>query len=157
MIKETESEDHNRMPILDRRTRTITTSLILGGMILLAGYGFMYIIVQSISPGKPEESWFLSVLHKQYAATLGVPMSAVAALCIVLLLETAAGPIEIETPWLKFRGAAAPVIFWLFCFLVLTLALSWLWVKEPATASGKTEFMPKVPSQTLSPSTFGMA
>src|SRR5258708_36606751 len=118
------SEEQNRTPILDRRTRTITTSLIIGGMVLLAGYGFIFIIGQSISRGKPEESWFLSVLQKQYAAALGVPMSAVAALCIVLLLETAAGPIEIETPWLKFRGAAAPVIFWLFCFLVMTLALS---------------------------------
>ena len=151
------SEEQDRTSILDRRTRTITTSLILGGMVLLAGYGFVFIIVQSISPGKPEESWFISVLQQQYAATLGVPMCAVAALCIVLLLETAAGPIEIETPWLKFRGAAAPVIFWLFCFLVMALALSWLWMKEPATASGKTGFMLKAPGQTPPAAHVGMA
>jgi hypothetical protein len=150
-------EEQDRTSILDRRTRSIMTSLILGGMVLLAGYGFLFIIVQSINPGEPEESWFLSVLQKQYAATLGVPMCAVAALCIVLLLETAAGPIELETPWLKFRGAAAPVIFWLFCFLVMTLALSWLWVKEPITASEKTGFMPKTPGQTQLASNVDMA
>jgi ABC-type transport system involved in cytochrome c biogenesis permease component len=69
------------------------------------------------------------VLQKQYAATLGIPMSAAAALSIVLLLETAAGPIEIETTWLKFRGAAAPAILWILCFLAMMFALSWLWVK----------------------------
>src|SRR5215467_15131143 len=132
------SEEQDRTSILNRIIITIMTSFILVLIVLIAGYGFVFIIVQSINPGKPEESWFLLVLQKQYAATLGVPMCAVAALCIVLLLETAAGPIEIETPWLKFRGAAAPVIFWLFCFLVMALALSWLWMKEPATTSGKT-------------------
>ena len=110
---------------------------------MLASYGFIYIIVQSISPGNPDESWFLSVLHKQYAATLGVPMSAVAALSIVLLLETAAGPIEIETPWLKFRGAAAPVILWILCFLAMTVALGWLWVKEPAAVGHDAGFTPR--------------
>jgi hypothetical protein len=126
---EMQSEDAGRTSILDRQTRTITTSIALGGMVLLAGYGFAFIIVQSISPGNPDQSWFLSVLQKQYAATLGVPMSAAAARSIVLLLETAAGPIEIETTWLKFRGAAAPVILWILCFLAMTFALSWLWVK----------------------------
>lgn len=126
---ESQPEEGERSSILDRRTRTITTSIALGGMVLLAGYGFVFIILQSISPGNPEQSWFLSVLHKQYAATLGVPMSAAAALSIVLLLETAAGPIEIEMTWLKFRGAAAPVVLWILCFLAMTFALSWLWVK----------------------------
>lgn len=104
------------------------TTLALIGMVLLASYGFVYIIIQTIRPGNPEENWLLSVLHKQFAAALGVPMSAAAALCIVLLLETAAGPIEIELQWLKFRGAAAPVILWILCFLAMTFALSWLWV-----------------------------
>jgi hypothetical protein len=49
-------------------------------MVLLAMYGFLFVILQSLRPGNPMESWLLSVLHKQYAAALGVPMSAAAAL-----------------------------------------------------------------------------
>jgi len=141
-----ETANQDRARILDRRTRVIVTSIALGGMVLLATYGFLFVIAQSIRPGNPTENWVLSVLHKQYAAALGVPMSAAAALCIVLLLETVAGPIEIETPWLKFRGAAAPVIVWILCFLAMIFALSWLWVREPPAASGKAGFRQKVPS-----------
>ena len=129
---EMKPEEKDRTFILDRRARTLITSLALSGMVLLAGYGFVYMIVQTIRPGNPEENWVLAVLQTQYAAALGVPMNAAAALCIVLLLETVAGPIEIETPWLKFRGAAAPVILWILCFLAMTFAFSWLWGQAPA-------------------------
>ena len=120
-------EDQGRPPIIDKRTRVITTALALGGMVLHSAYWCGYLVFQSIRPGNPEASWFLHVLQTHYAASLGVPMSAAAALCIVLLLETVAGPIEIETPWLKFRGAAAPVILWIVCFLAFIVALRWLW------------------------------
>jgi hypothetical protein len=93
-----EQPNQDRTPILGRRTRTIVASAALGGMVLLATCGFLFVIVQSIRPGDPTENWLLSVLQNQYAVALGVPMSAAAALCIVLLLETVAGPIEIETP-----------------------------------------------------------
>lgn len=126
-------EDRDLAPIVDRRTRSITTAIALGGMVVLAAYWCGYLIVQSIWPGHPADSWFLHVLQTQYAASLGVPMSAAAALCIVLLLQTVAGPIEIETPWLKFRGAAAPVILWILCFLVFIFAVGWLWVKSPTS------------------------
>lgn len=97
-------------------------------MMLLAVYGFGFIIVQTIWPGDPAENWLISVLERQYAALLGVPLSAASAVCVVLLLETVSGPIEIETSWLTFRGAAAPVVLWILCFLAMTFALGWLWV-----------------------------
>ncbi len=124
---EARSENENRTPILNRKIRALTTTIALLGMVGLAGYGFYFVISQTIWPGRPEDNWMLAVLQTHYAATLGVPMSAAAALCIVLLLETVAGPIEIEIPWVKFRGAAAPVILWIFCFLAMTFALGHLW------------------------------
>jgi hypothetical protein len=133
---EARSENENRTPILDRRTRAITTTAALCGMVGLAGYGFYFVVSQTIWPGTPESNWMLAVLKTQYAATLEVPMSAAAALCIVLLLETAAGPIEIESSWIKFRGAAAPVILWILCFLAMIFGLGHLWVKE-ATIVGR--------------------
>ncbi len=145
----TSSDDQHRTSILDQHIRKIMTSIALCGMALLGAYGFVYIIWQTISPGNPEENWVLSVLYHQHAATLGVPMSATAALCIVLLLETVAGPIEIETPWLKFRGAAAPVILWLLCFLAMTFALSWLWLPPPDIAHQAASLMTSAAGQTI--------
>jgi hypothetical protein len=55
-------------------------------------------------------------------------MSAIAALFIVLVLRIAAGPIEVELGPLKFRGAAAPVVFWLICFVAIALMIKLLWV-----------------------------
>jgi hypothetical protein len=147
---QTQADIQDRTPILHRRTRTVVTSLALGGMVLLAVYGFVFIMVQSISPGDPQSNWVLSILSRHYAAALGVPMSACASLCVVLLLETAAGPIEIETPWLKFRGAAAPIILWVFCFLAMTLALGWLWSREPSSPRASAGPMTGAPSQTRS-------
>ena len=112
--------------------KRLAIRFLLGGIILLGAYGFLFVIFQSLKPGDPGANWVLSVLYLHYAAALGVPMSAVAALCIVLILETAAGPIEIETPWFKFRGAAAPVIVWMLCFLVMTMAMAILWDKAPS-------------------------
>ncbi|MGH8188503.1 MAG: hypothetical protein ACREUC_18240 [Steroidobacteraceae bacterium] len=126
---ETHSPDLVRPPIVGPRARGAITSLALVGMVLLAAYGFVFVIVQTIQPGNPRDNWLLGVLQAHYAATLGVPMSAAAALCIVLLLETAAGPIQVETPWLTFKGAAAPIILWICCFLAMTFALGWLWTR----------------------------
>lgn len=122
--------DLGQPPIVGPKARGVITGLALVGMVALAAYGFAFVVMQTIQPGDPRDNWMLGVLQAHYAATLGVPMSAAAALCIVLLLETAAGPIEIETPWLKFRGAAAPIVLWVCCFLAMTFALGWLWTRD---------------------------
>ena len=118
--------------ILQPATRHLVTMAALGGMVLLAAYGFGFIVWQTIWPGDPAQSWMLAVLRDHYAATLGVPMSAAAALCVVLLLETSAGPIEIENTLITFKGAAAPIVLWVLCFLAMIFALGYLWVPAPA-------------------------
>jgi len=117
--------------ILEGSVKRLAIRCLLLGILLLGAYGFLFVIFQSLLPGNPDENWVLSVLFRHYAAALGVPMCAVAALCIVLILETAAGPIDVETPWFKFRGAAAPVIVWMLCFLAMTFAMAILWGKSP--------------------------
>lgn len=117
---------------LDYRTSRRVMLLILTGTILLALYGLIFVVIQTIWPGDPSSNWLLSILRQQYAATIGVPLCAVAAICIVLLLETTAGPIEIESPWVKFKGATVPVIIWILTFLALTFALGHLWIRPPS-------------------------
>jgi hypothetical protein len=62
-----------------------------------------------------------------FAATIGLPSAALASLCIVIVLEGTAGPIQLEGLGFKFKGAAGPIVFWMFCFLAITFAIHLLW------------------------------
>jgi hypothetical protein len=72
----------------------------------------------------------LSVIQKQYAATLGIPLCVVSSVCVVLLLKATAGPIEFEALGFKFRGASGPLVLWIFCFLAMIFALKLLWIPQ---------------------------
>ena len=73
------------------------------------------------------ESWLIPILREHFAALVGIPMSALIAMCVVVLLRFSAGPIEFEGLSFKFRGAAGQVVFWIFCFLALVSGLELLW------------------------------
>jgi len=72
-------------------------------------------------------AWF-ELAQKQFPAMVGLPLSAVAALFVVLVLRMSSGPIEVEIGGLKFKGAAAPIVFWLLCFLAIAGAIKMLWL-----------------------------
>ena len=44
--------------------------------------------------------------------------------------HAAAGPLEFEIAGVKLKGAAAPVTFWILCFLSGVIAIKLLW--QPA-------------------------
>jgi hypothetical protein len=60
------------------------------------------------------------------AAMLGLPLIAIAALCLVLILRSTGGPIGFEALGLKFKGAAGPIIMWVITFLAMVLAIKLL-------------------------------
>ena len=66
-------------------------------------------------------------LLKHTAATVGLPLSALAALGIVIILEIYSGDIEFEALGFKFKGASGPVILWVICFLSISGAIKILW------------------------------
>jgi hypothetical protein len=58
----------------------------------------------------------------------GVPLAALVALCIVIVLENTSGHIEMEGPLgFKFKGASGPVILWICCFLAIVGAIKLTW------------------------------
>jgi hypothetical protein len=75
---------------------------------------------------KTDQFW-VPIAKEHFAAIVGLPMAALAALCVVLVLRMSSGPIEFEGWGLKFKGAAAPIVFWLFCFLTIAVAVKMLW------------------------------
>jgi hypothetical protein len=56
-------------------------------------------------------------------SSLWLPSAARVALSLVLLLRAASGNIEIKTLGSEFKGAAAPMVMWILCFLAITLAI----------------------------------
>jgi len=76
--------------------------------------------------GIQDRAW-VTVTQQHFAAVVGLPAAAVAALFLVLVLRMADGPIVVEIGPLKFKGAAAPIVFWLICFLAMALAIRMVW------------------------------
>jgi len=73
--------------------------------------------------------WLTLLLEQHYAAIVGIPMSAIGAFCVVTLLKITHGPIEVDGFGLKFRGAAAPIVFWILCFAAFVWSVYLLWSK----------------------------
>lgn len=106
--------------------RVAAWAAILGSS-LLGAYFFAFLIYHSIRPTTSSGSWFIGIIEKHYAATIAVPLSAIAAICVVLALKATTGPIEFEALGFKFRGASGPLVFWLICFLAMVWAVWLLW------------------------------
>ena len=68
-----------------------------------------------------------AVMRAQFAAVVGLPSAALAALMVVLVLEGASGPIKFSGMGFSFEGAAAPIVFWVICFLAIAFAIKLLW------------------------------
>ena len=62
-----------------------------------------------------------------FAGVVGIPMAALTAFCIVILLQSTSGPIKFKILKLEFEGASGQVILWVFCFLAIVLSIKLLW------------------------------
>ena len=88
-------------------------------------------IYQTIRGESQPANWLIKLTQSNYAALVGVPMSAVTAFCIVSLLKVTNGPIEFEALGFKFRGASGPIVLWVLCFLAIVVAFRVLWPMAP--------------------------
>ena len=59
---------------------------------------------------------------------VGLPMAGLASLFVTLILKISAGDLAFEIAGLKFKGAAAPIVFWIICFLSITISIKMLWL-----------------------------
>lgn len=92
-------------------------------MILIFTIGAIYAFVfGGINP-----QVFERVVLENFAASVGLPAAAAAALFIVLLLRITSGPIEFQGLGFRFKGAGGPIILWVICFLAIVGAIKLLW------------------------------
>jgi hypothetical protein len=102
--------------------RKVAHWLILLGGVIFGGafvYGGAATMLQS------PQLFQLALQH--FPAAIGLPSAAIAALCIVVFLESSSGPIQFEGLGFKFNGASGPIVLWVFCFLAIAGAIKLLW------------------------------
>lgn len=87
--------------------------------------GGIFIIGSAVAIIVDPNIYRLAVKH--FPATVGLPFAALTSLCLVIILESSAGPIEIEGFGIKFKGASGPIILWCMCFFCIASAIKMLW------------------------------
>jgi hypothetical protein len=111
----------------DKTLRRVFNWVVVISTTLFAIFGASFLAYLALQP----DSWLVQRWQEHGAAVIGVPLAAVMAMCVVILLRFGTGPIEFEGLGFKFRGAAGEVVFWIFCFLAIVAALRLLWGLEP--------------------------
>jgi hypothetical protein len=112
--------------ISEATLRRMVSWLGVVGTMAFGAFFLAYLVFHAVN-GAPASGWLLLLLEQHYPAVVGIPMSAVGAFCVVTLFKIAHGPIEIEGFGLKFRGASAPIVFWVLCFAAFVWSLYLLW------------------------------
>ncbi|MEM8496697.1 MAG: hypothetical protein AAF542_01660 [Pseudomonadota bacterium] len=86
-----------------------------------------FLLFALIHLDEKEALYWDRLLCAQFPVIVGVPLAGLGALFVTLILKIAVGPLEFEIAGLKFQGGAAPIVFWILCFLSIVLAISMLW------------------------------
>ncbi len=76
---------------------------------------------------KTEGDYWKTLIREQFPVLVGLPMAGLGALFVTLILRISTGEMEVEIGGLKFKGAAAPIVFWVVCFLSIVLSIQMLW------------------------------
>lgn len=117
-----EREDHTHSELSAKSRQRIAVIAVVGGAV----FGASYLSLLMYWSWK-DDSWMLAILKEHFAAAVGGPCAAFAAMLVVLLLRYTGGPMEIKGFGLEFKGAAGPIMLWIFCFLAITSAIKFLW------------------------------
>ena len=59
----------------------------------------------------------LEIARKNFAAIVGLPVAAVFAVFLVVVLQQTSGPVKFEGLGFKFEGTSGQVVLWMLCFL----------------------------------------
>jgi hypothetical protein len=104
------------MSIFYRITLAVVAIIVYLGALFIANNGLF----------APE--WVDSVIiQNHFAAFTALPMAAALAYILVTLLPAGDGNLEFEAFGIKFKGASAPIVLWVVCFVVIVVATRVVW------------------------------
>ena len=114
--------DSTPSPVWESWLRIVSRwSVLLGAML----YGVTFFAFSIY--GMIHEEWVEEIAKQHFAAAIGLPCAALAALLLVTILEINAGRIEFKAYGLEFKGAAGPIVMWVLCFIAIAGAIRLLW------------------------------
>lgn len=114
-------------PASDTEERFRETFSYISITVIILGVTFFVVLLIVMTLLHGYETVILGIIARNYAAVIGVPCSALAALAVVLILRSSQGPLEFKGLGCEFRGASAPVLMWILCFLSIIAAVNLLW------------------------------
>jgi hypothetical protein len=95
-------------------------------IVILTIFG-VFALVKLSSVHKTEGDYWQILIREQFPVIVGIPMAGLGALFVTLILRISIGELEFELAGLKFKGGAAPIVFWVICFLSIVLSIRLLW------------------------------
>ena len=95
-------------------------------VIILTSFG-VFALVSLTSVHETEGDYWKTLIRDQFPVLVGLPMAGLGGLFVTLILRISTGPLEFELAGLKFKGGAAPIVFWIVCFLSIVLSIRLLW------------------------------
>ena len=106
-----------------QRLRMIMSWVVI---IILTCFG-VFALMGLTSVHKTEGDYWKTLIREQFPVLVGLPMAGLGSLFVTLILRISTGEMEVEIGALKFKGAAAPIVFWVVCFLSIVLSIQLLW------------------------------
>ena len=84
-----------------------------------------------LAPRPKNPSWLFEVIEKHPRVAIFLPLSALAAFCLVVILQVSTGGVvKFEGLGFKFEGASGQVTLWTIVFLAIIFAVKLLWPKD---------------------------
>ena len=122
-------DQENEMPALydtDLQTRKLQAIASWVVVVILIGFG-AYALMKLVSVHETPGTYWQDLIREQFPVLVGLPMAGLGALFVTLILRISTGPLEFEMAGVKFKGGAAPIVFWIICFLSIVISIHMLW------------------------------
>lgn len=98
-------------------------SVLIGG----GAFGVFFLTLIVYGTYFSSDLWLVNVAKVHYAAAIGLPLMAIAALLVVSTFRITAGDLDFEIFGMRLKGASGPVILWVIVFLAMVLGVAVLW------------------------------
>ena len=95
-------------------------------IIILTSFG-VFALMGLTSVHKTEGDYWQTLIREQFPVLVALPMAGLGSLFVTLILRISTGEMEFEIVGLKFKGGAAPIVFWVLCFLSVVVSIKLLW------------------------------
>ena len=107
---------------------TFSTELVIDILDILIVSYLLYRLAFMTTTPEAEHTLWRQYMREQFPAIVMLPLAGLGALFVTLVLRISSGTVEFKVAGVEFKGGAAPIVFWILCFLVLVVGIKLLWL-----------------------------